>query len=73
MSFFSIFFSVSVGELLERVGGGVNVHRNRGVVFGCVVLMHVGVSWCKPSVFEIGVINFTDTYDFFSSGFFPFV
>jgi hypothetical protein len=71
-SFFSILLSIGISEFLERDSGGVNVHGNWGVVFGCVVLVCVGVAWYESSVLEIGVINFTDAYDFLSGCFFPF-
>jgi hypothetical protein len=72
-SFFPIFLSIGVSEFLEGDSGGVNVHGNWGVVLGCIVLVRVGVAWYESPVFEIGVVDFADTYNFLSGCFLPFV
>jgi hypothetical protein len=72
-SFFPVLLSIGVSEFLEGDSGGVNVHGNWGVVFSCVVLIRVGVAWYESSVFEIGVIDFTDAYNFLSGCFLPFI
>jgi hypothetical protein len=72
-SFFPVLLSIGVSEFLEGDSGGVDVHGNWGVVLSRVVLVHVGIAWYESSVFEIGVIDFADAYDFFSGGFLPFV